>query len=501
MSTFTSKSFALLLLLALLPPGLARADSLSDAFTNLLTGQAHTAAETYKSKSRITYTLGGYDLRFKSKSVQLVSIAPPSLEAGCNGISAHFGGLSFVTGDEIVQLLTSIGSGQTLGFVFVTAVKSLCGLCGEVMDVIQRAAQLASLAAIDSCQASQLIAEAITSPMANAAQDHCRRVVTGTGEVSDHMSARDRLMCGSKEYAKKNLQNSLDNGDITASDWCSDFSFSNSTWCALRKAGLTNTTDKDNQFLGELMMSTIGTLILGDLQPPTMEPRDVLTIFLCGTEYNTLSSDDDDIKKWCEARKPRDYEILRCLTPENRMCDTMEKVKLSAYPDAADRAKQGFLKKIKDAIKNAVVEVKKSNGTLKPEHQNLIALAPFPLYQLINVAAVYPEQAEPLLRDMHHALAHMVAHKYIEDALSDSSKFGESVLGLLPKTDTPPEAYDDFKKQLREVREKLKAASEPLQDFGKTQEAAMKQIKEANKSMLESVYATGISGLDFARGR
>jgi hypothetical protein len=89
-------------------------------------GQASIEAPSHaKSQSRSIYNLGGYSIRGPStKQVQFISISPPSIKAGCNGISAHFGGFSFISGSEISRLIDAIAKAAP-GMILNLVIKQL----------------------------------------------------------------------------------------------------------------------------------------------------------------------------------------------------------------------------------------------------------------------------------------------------------------------------------------------------------------------------------------
>src|SRR5262245_23929641 len=92
----------------------ANAQALKEAFDGLMGGTNVTATSPgrFNGNTRNGYTGGSFDLRFPKPSgpATLISIDPPRYPAaGCGGISAHFGGFSFVNGDQIEKMIENIG--------------------------------------------------------------------------------------------------------------------------------------------------------------------------------------------------------------------------------------------------------------------------------------------------------------------------------------------------------------------------------------------------------
>jgi len=169
----------------------ANAVDLGKAFDNLIgpgVGVTVNQPGRYQSGARNSFSGGGVEVRVpRATNVpQLFSISPPRIEAGCNGISAHFGGFSFISGKEFEALLKQIASGAALGFVTSLVMKTLCPPCEAIVQELKTAAQFAANLAKNSCQfgaklGREFLAGLGTSP---SSEDKCALTVSNEQRVA-----------------------------------------------------------------------------------------------------------------------------------------------------------------------------------------------------------------------------------------------------------------------------------------------------------------------------
>ena len=62
----------------------------------------------FEGQKRGYLSAGGFNARWKTSSDYLVSVTPPRIKAGCGGIDAFWGGVSFLNPDYLVQKLEQI---------------------------------------------------------------------------------------------------------------------------------------------------------------------------------------------------------------------------------------------------------------------------------------------------------------------------------------------------------------------------------------------------------
>ncbi|QHS08990.1 conjugal transfer protein TraH [Sinimarinibacterium sp. NLF-5-8] len=267
--------FAFLLVAMAWSPTSHAANAMADAFSQL-TSSAHGAGHM-RTSARNVYFGGSLNVRFPVQRVRLVSITPPHFSAGCGGIDASLGSLSFIKGAEIKKLIDAILS-NSVGLVIDIAMRVLCPICADVIARLREMAQLLSSISIDSCE----VATALVEGAYNAAQSNfpalglkplnelkstefCRQTSTKSGAAADSGAASK--MCTSINDATERVTkwighlNGLASGasptpqnqvDLMKALEESIEMHSNKAWAALTKMGYASTSAK------ELMISMTG---------------------------------------------------------------------------------------------------------------------------------------------------------------------------------------------------------------------------------------------------
>lgn len=306
---------------ALITAGTAVASDLDDAFANIVSTPTTqlTDSGTFKSQLRTTHQLGRFSMRFAgnrgTRTVQLFSIQPPSVDVGCNGIDFTLGGFQYVNGAVVEQMIQTIIGGVTM-YVIQMALNALCEDCvAELRSVIDKINKATSMLQND-CQAGQALAawgfnQLGIDQRTQSNQSRCERISTENGSTSSEISARGDSICKGyqavSEFLDKKINGLLPgqsaaNQDIATSQAASVSAKGNATWMALKAAGIVTeikdpsgsngairaTIDKTDEWgfaLGELMMSMIGTEIDGNPVNSTFESKDALEVLMCGTYY------------------------------------------------------------------------------------------------------------------------------------------------------------------------------------------------------------------------
>lgn len=100
--------------------------------------------------------IGGYYQRGSNVDLTLGYITPPSLKGGCGNIDFNMGAFSFISGDQIVAALKSIGQ-NAKGLLFTMAVEIVSSsLSGELKSWIDTANKWMGVLK-NSCQAANMI--------------------------------------------------------------------------------------------------------------------------------------------------------------------------------------------------------------------------------------------------------------------------------------------------------------------------------------------------------
>ncbi len=113
-----------------------------------------TAPGVFESQRRGVISGGSVVVRNRIMNENLVSMVPPSFQAGCGGIDMFAGSLSFVNADQFVQLLRSVAA-NAKGYAFQLALSAMCEKCSQHMETLQKKIQQLNEYFGNSCQMAQ----------------------------------------------------------------------------------------------------------------------------------------------------------------------------------------------------------------------------------------------------------------------------------------------------------------------------------------------------------
>ena len=108
----------------------------------------------YETQRRGVIAGGSVRNRSRIMTENPVSLTVPSVRAGCGGIDLFGGSLSFINGDQFIELLRSIAS-NAKGYAFQIALSSMCEKCSQYMETLQKKVQALNQYFGNSCQLAQ----------------------------------------------------------------------------------------------------------------------------------------------------------------------------------------------------------------------------------------------------------------------------------------------------------------------------------------------------------
>ncbi|MDR5726911.1 MAG: conjugal transfer protein TraH, partial [Terriglobia bacterium] len=339
--------FAACLGLCLLAPRTASAGGVDQALSNLFGGHSSATSNTpgyYQSEARGVFVAGGGDVRFPSRQYpSLYSLTMPGFHAGCGGISVYFGGFSFISGDQIKQMIQSVAQ-NSVGMAIDLAMTTLCAPCAHVMQVMRALAKDAAATSINSCQAARALMQrsGLTkllggdSSHTDKEQDTCSLSSSKSGASSDFLSSMESLCNGADKAAswlQTNLTSEMQSLGISGSSpsgaqfLCNGGGPCNTMWTLLSQTQLEG--DDSGSIRDRLMlMNVIGTNVycgadcssqqsaagsasgavnvqgnvayyppmlgnVGSKNGPSMDQ--VFTLFMCGTSWQSASYQYPDV--------------------------------------------------------------------------------------------------------------------------------------------------------------------------------------------------------------
>lgn len=486
-------------------PSPALAGSLDSAFGSLLGGTSVTTTTpgAYQSQVRNVYTLGGIRVRFNRSSVQLFSITPPSFSAGCGGIDAFLGGMSFISGAQFQQLLRNIGQ-AAIGYVVMLALKQLCPQCQAVLEALQKAAQMANKMSIDSCQAGEKLAKKAwsffggsTTSDSTAAQSKCGSASANRGDSEGFMDAvlsvADGICNGINDamgYIDDFLADEPEKKDVYANV------YGNITWRGLKAMGMV----ENYPWLAELLMSMVGTTINkkeGDgaqdktqpgFYPPTTieDGAAAINLFMCGLSHGQ-DMPPAGLEYCKDVQISGKLKLYSCGPDQKDLedCLSMDVVDLQTWNARRGNALNiGFIELLNKTITDAVKNVQ-SNTALTPAQLALIQTAPLPLYRVINLAAVYPGAVQTLLDSNVLLLAYLYADGYFRFLIEEARKAGK-------RTDLDGTLIRELIKAQSRIRDGVETKLEYVDKMLARQQLFLAQTKRLEKVLQDTIWSRGL---------
>lgn len=532
----------LLALVTAAQPMVASAADLDSAFSNLMgTGGAVSinSPGRFQSAARGGFSAGGLEMRVpRGNSVpQLLTASAPRISAGCNGISAHFGGFSFISGQEFANLLKQIASGAALGFVSSLVMKTLCPACEAVVQELKTAAQKAAELAKNSCELGKQWGEKFASSISSSVDmpSVCSTTSADNGGSSDTLSAYGSA-CKTLQSAYSSLKDFNSGANTTTPEGKKQtealecpIGAGNKTWRLLtgldEKGGLGGLSEEANlrkllviNLLGAEMEYS-GSYTVGcdtgaggaweaseeqamgknkNFCTPPADMRMYTGLFLCGAAPATLDGLSPAAKRYCQdywgaAGPAQPLQLWTCTAGKGSTQEDFRNCPYLMRTDASNVVRgQGFFIRINKLLLSAVERVRTGVGYEDAEGQQIIALiqiAPYPLFQAINAAAVYPGAATELLDTMSVLVAEQYTHAVLDEMLRMEGRSS----GGTCMTQTQATRVLDFISHLRTQNQSR------LQMIGQhmaVQDGLTEQIRQINLTiqkqvMSEDLLATG----------
>lgn len=112
----------------------------------------------YESTRRGVIAGGGATIRSRRMNIQLMSFEPPNIKAGCGGIDVFLGSFSYINLDQFISFLRAIAA-NAAGYAFQMALKVSCSMCSNIMETMQKIAQIMNNMNMSSCQLAMGLVE------------------------------------------------------------------------------------------------------------------------------------------------------------------------------------------------------------------------------------------------------------------------------------------------------------------------------------------------------
>ena len=421
----------------------------------------------FRSESGTAVSGGGIRVRVRHEGFQPISITPPSITGGCNGIDINFGGFSFVDGEEILTMLRTIAQGTT-SQAFYIALTQGCPVCRTALDKISSMSNWANELGFDTCQVSTELAGWATSSLTDAKTGACsakQQNSAGNTNFFSSLTSNDGS-CNSNEDAKEIIKELTKNCEGLSGDALAECNSDNaglmhlagvSVYEYLKAMGKINPLSTKDIIYLDIYMSLAGTHVNGALQRPTLRASDLVNWVMCGLEEKDDTWMPEDVLRACEpwwgviGEGGAGRKVLSCsagsdVHGEDSICAQVTTQDLSQYME--DRSffattgeglsgvpisRYGIVQnltatvdKIREKMKGggaAYVPVDPESGLEDPDSDNqltaeevsILASAPFPLYRLLNLEAYYDGIVDKLIGNSLGWVASVMAQEIAKD--------------------------------------------------------------------------------------
>ncbi len=342
--------------------------------TNVTGGGAHT------DQSGGYYTGGGVTMRNRAKNSQVGTLQLPSLRAGCGGIDMFTGGLSFLSGAELVNTLKSIGA-NAASYGFMLAMKTFAPSVQSVMAELQDLANKINQSNINSCETASALLGGVLPKSDLTSRHICQSIGSSDGIFNDWAAARQG--CGAEGKttsvnARRGEKEEYKN--LLAEEF-------NVAWEVIQKNGFLN-SDRE---LAELCMTISGTIVAYK----EGESRKVVT-------YPSRADNDDLIKALFEGGTLPIYACGdgKCLRVQAK------DHKISAG---------GFATRVRSMI-TAISRKAVNDEELTTSEIAFIGSTRLPLYKMVNVLATYRRHVYTL-EEFTDIICIDMIHQYISEIL------------------------------------------------------------------------------------
>lgn len=187
---------------------------------------------------------GAYTMRNKVKRLNLVTIDPPHFQAGCSGIDAYFGSMSWASKEQVIEMMRAVAS-NAAGYAFSLALNAACADCdAQIKDYVAKMQQWTSRLA-NSCEAAK--------PIGTAAYNWAASMIaTNSGSADDTADA---------QTSEPNGESPADQAAVDNPEEFRDNVEMNVVWQALSKQPVGMWWDDNDDTMREELMSLTGSVV------------------------------------------------------------------------------------------------------------------------------------------------------------------------------------------------------------------------------------------------
>ena len=436
-------------------------------------------AGTYAAGGRKGFSGGSGVIKFPHKSIQLMSLTPPTFSAGCNGISWSLGGFSFIDGEELMAFIQSAGNGA-LGQIVLLASKVICAPCAGTIETVQGWSSFMANMATDSCTAGKNLVNWGASKAMTHFIEECKSTKMNTNSFQDFYASQKSNECSENKgrgWIAEGLVNAMeDEGWATQVAETKAVTSPVPLWNYMRDnkiipqvsdgTKLSSLSDDKIQQLGmaEIIMSIYIPIIKRDMSKESKLSLDkdkiktLLDYVMCGTGLDKTLSDSGKLmhNTACQGRwgAIKEFTIATCGGPTsgeiNGETCNLDGLKTGMGDDLTFKfvklrkeyknqwaggmfLNKGIYSMVYKAFDKAFENIKndKSPDDKNDLLKNIVNFVPFDVYRIFNIASVEPKAAERLAHEMSFFISYSFINNFFESTLGQMKKLKKSDKGVM----------------------------------------------------------------------
>lgn len=342
---------------------------------------------SYQGQRAGFVSLGSVQVRTRTRNTQLANMQLPSVRAGCGGIDLFGGSFSFLSREELIQLMEAIMQ-NAAGFAFELALESMSPAVQETVSKLRDLAQQVNAMNINSCEAGQVLAASLWPQIDGASQHICTTMGSYQGLFADQVAARHNCNTGGRRTDTLAQANAEMADQVPVNI--------NYAWEAIKK----NPFLSSDENLAEFFMTLTGTIITtagaNDNEgpqhnpiPPRAASEDMVRALVEGGTAQVQRCNDDD----CLAPTPGPMTITTANSLYQKVSDTIGG--------------------IKDALEDG-------DETLSDEAVALLGMTSVPVLDMLVTGMSYQHVfVESEIQAMAEVVAVDLAMVYIDQALQE----------------------------------------------------------------------------------
>lgn len=275
-------------LLGLSLPAAADVNSDMNNFFNKMGFASNTSQPQVWQGQAAGYASGGsLYARTQVKTIQLVSMTLPDINAGCGGIDAYLGSFSFINSEQLQRFGKQIMS-NAAGYFFDLALQTTVPEIKTAKDFLQKMASDINSMNLSSCQAAQGIVGGLFPRTQVAQQKVCQDIAGESNIFADWAASRQGCSVGGQMGKVQDKASDKDKERVMKNI--------NIMWNALSK----NRLFDGNKELKEFVMTLTGTLVFGETSsnitpfPARTTDRDLINAMMVGGTAKIYHCNDSD---------------------------------------------------------------------------------------------------------------------------------------------------------------------------------------------------------------